>query len=627
MSHDDDFGDLLHKNNDLLREIRDIELEKKRNLERAQIEESFRQTAIESERRLEEISRQVTAELEAKKQRDIASMPHRLPMMARKTRLEYLTPSVLTVGQAQQRAQEIAQELIYLQDVKGSLTPDLRGVFDQAFATIDGILKDLYPTLTPEDKRQMSLVPALNEAKANLKSILFLKSLDHLFFDSSKISFVTKLKSIPNEKKILYIVSACAFIMGILIFLIAPAADYFSKGKWPAPTSEHFGLFAFSTAIFSAVIYKILAKSTQAFDAGYKMANKSDVAKLHAELQKGYPHYKWPEYPDRKNDLFPVLESLKQKISSNGMLKLNNLDEAEVTKLISQCDSMLEKISKIPDRPVTISASEEVKKLKIQEAMEELHSLIGLASVKEELEKIKNLLTVNKLRKEQGLKTSPISLHLVFSGNPGTGKTTVARIVAKLYGELGLLKKGHLVEVDRAALVAGYIGQTAIKTQEKINEAIGGVLFIDEAYTLATDSENDFGKEAIDSLLKSMEDRREELAVIVAGYEDRMEKFINSNPGLESRFNRFVFFEDYNAQEMHEIFLKLCRDFEMELTPPAQEKILRITNHLEKTKGANFANAREIRKIFESTLERQANRLVGTKETKKLNLIEEEDFG
>ena len=173
--------------------------------------------------------------------------------------------------------------------------------------------------------------------------------------------------------------------------------------------------------------------------------------------------------------------------------------------------------------------------------MEELHELIGLKTIKHDVEEMVGLAKVRKMREEKGMKQVPVSLHLVFSGNPGTGKTTVARILAKLYKEIGILSTGQLIETDRSGLVAGYVGQTAIKTSQKIEEAMGGVLFIDEAYALNQEGEN-FGQEAIDTILKAMEDHRDKFIVIVAGYTDLMKSFVESNPGLRSRFNKFFEF-------------------------------------------------------------------------------------
>lgn len=216
------------------------------------------------------------------------------------------------------------------------------------------------------------------------------------------------------------------------------------------------------------------------------------------------------------------------------------------------------------------------------------------------------------MRESNGLKLSPISYHCVFTGNPGTGKTSVARIVAAIYKELGILKKGHLIETDRSGLVAGYVGQTAIKTNAVIDSALDGVLFIDEAYALAGyDSGNDFGGEAIATLLKRMEDDRDRLVVIIAGYSKEMKDFINANSGLKSRFVRFIEFADYSPKELLEIFKYNINAGGYQLEEEASSVLLEAFKNVSALKDRNFGNGRYVRNVYEEALKAQANRLVG----------------
>ena len=255
---------------------------------------------------------------------------------------------------------------------------------------------------------------------------------------------------------------------------------------------------------------------------------------------------------------------------------------------------------------------------KIEDLLAELDSYIGLGMVKEEVHNLINMVQVYKLRQQHELPTTDMSLHMVFTGNPGTGKTMMARMMARIYRSLGILSKGQLVEVDRSGLVAGYVGQTALKTQKVIEKAMGGVLFVDEAYALNGRSENDFGQEAIDTLLKAMEDHRDDLVVIVAGYTDLMDKFIHSNPGLESRFNRFLLFEDYSLDELMAIFKMRCGKGYV-LSPEA-EPLVRDYIAEESADGDGFGNARGVRNIFEHILVAQNNRLA------KLESVTREDL-
>ena len=238
----------------------------------------------------------------------------------------------------------------------------------------------------------------------------------------------------------------------------------------------------------------------------------------------------------------------------------------------------------------------------------ELDSYIGLTEVKREVKNLINMATVYKLRRDHDLPTADMSLHMVFSGNPGTGKTMIARFMARVYHSLGLLSKGKLIEVDRSGLVAGYIGQTAIKTAKVCESAYGSVLFIDEAYALTSRSENDFGFEAVDTLLKNMEDHRDDLVVIVAGYTELMEEFVNSNPGLRSRFNKYVNFADYTAEEMTGIFRLNCKKAYYVLDEDAEKEVSDYFTAAAEEAG-EFGNARGVRNTFEKILTEQANRI------------------
>lgn len=325
-----------------------------------------------------------------------------------------------------------------------------------------------------------------------------------------------------------------------------------------------------------------------------KMTNKSDKEKMDALLDE-----KLSSIKSGKTGTPPADKKAGEKKAED---KDKDKEKEKAEEAFPPADAPQAAAGSTPDKGE--------KKEPEKSAMEELDELIGLGTIKEDVKELISLVKMQKMREAKGMKTVPVSLHLVFSGNPGTGKTTVARILARLYKEIGVLSKGQLVEVDRSGLVAGFVGQTAIKTQDKIKEAMGGILFIDEAYTLNKEGgQGDFGQEAIDTILKAMEDNRKDLVVIVAGYTDLMKKFVESNPGLKSRFNKYMEFPDYTADELIQIWEMNCRKYNYTFSLEAKEMIEDIIKKREASKGENFANARDIRNMFETIITNHATRV------------------
>lgn len=259
----------------------------------------------------------------------------------------------------------------------------------------------------------------------------------------------------------------------------------------------------------------------------------------------------------------------------------------------------------VPEPP-----GDEERAADLEAARAELAALVGLAGVKAEVERLADLLSVQARRREAGRRIPEIALHLVFTGGPGTGKTTVARLVGRIYRGLGLLRTGNLVEVDRAGLVAGYVGQTAARVDEVVLRALDGVLFVDEAYALVQGGPGDFGQEALATLLKRMEDHRDRLAVVLAGYPEPMDRLLSSNPGLRSRFPTHLSFADYSAEELAEIFRRTAAAYDYRLTPAADEALDEVCRAMREAAGADFGNARAVRNLFEDTISAHASRVV-----------------
>jgi stage V sporulation protein K len=330
---------------------------------------------------------------------------------------------------------------------------------------------------------------------------------------------------------------------------------------------------------------------------------------------------------DGDNDIIPVFFDLFQKTGIYFAAIDEDIEESEIeiiSTYLSKSRFMFDQILSIDVKQEVENKKKNSVSKKSQEStkinndsktteylIEELNGLIGLNQVKTDINNLVNLVKIMKIREERGLSVPKKSLHLVFTGNPGTGKTTVARLISEIYHSLGLLSKGHLVETDRSGLVAGYVGQTALKVQEIVNKALGGILFIDEAYSLFSGKgSQDYGEEAINTLLKLMEDNRDDLIVIAAGYPDKMNEFIESNPGLKSRFNKYIFFPDYGPDELFSIFKKMSLDHQLHFSDQVEYVAKQGFTKIFEKRTPHFGNGRDVRNIFEHTLSNQANRLV-----------------
>lgn len=301
------------------------------------------------------------------------------------------------------------------------------------------------------------------------------------------------------------------------------------------------------------------------------------------------------------------LEEAKKHFESVGQLVFGSSTEVQ---------SKIQKIVENQElkQPVNTAISLPPENDSLEKVMAELEALIGLEEVKADIKELINLLEIQKKRKEAGLQNIDIALHTVFLGPPGTGKTTVARLLSRIFKLLGFLSNGQLYETDREGLIAGYVGQTAIKTDKVVDESIGGVLFVDEAYALNQNAmQSDYGAEAVNTILKRMEDNRDNLAVVVAGYTEPMQLFIESNPGLRSRFNRYFHFEHFKPQQLYAIFEASCQKLDFVLTEDAIDKVKETFELLYDKRDESFGNARVVRNLFEKCVQNQANRVIQIK--------------
>lgn len=439
------------------------------------------------------------------------------------------------------------------------------------------------------------------------------------------------------------------FIANCVIYDMIQVSNILAKGKLSTKSLEATGLVLATNQLLPNNSEDMLDKDFDTLSTAHHQGLYQDIARqllevgavenpLQITIQETQDEKVISSTKQQNNLAFPTF----LKISDNPLFEEYATVLYRYATIISKADNVVSKteevllkdLYQITHNPIPEKKNEALhiskgdKNESLDEVLNELNSLIGLNEVKAEIKTLINFIKVQKAREQSGLKSSSLSYHIVFTGNPGTGKTTVARIVAKIYKHLGILTEGQLVETDRSGLVAEYVGQTAVKVNKTVNSALNGILFIDEAYSLVGESKDDFGKEAVATLIKRMEDDRDKLVLVLAGYTKEMTDFIDTNPGFKSRFNRYISFPDYTPSELFEIFESRCNKLDYHLTEEAKEKLKSVFENSYSTRDKSFGNGRFVRNIFEKALEQQANRIAKESSLTKeiLTTITDEDI-